>query len=56
MKLHFAKTCGCAEVQYVDTARPLWIYPPNMGLAVLHGRRRDGSILDDEPAGDPEYA
>lgn len=56
MRLHLSKKCGCAVVQSADPTQPLWLWPPSSRLAVLHARRRDGVILDDEPVGDPEYA
>lgn len=56
MRLHLSKRCGCAVVQSADPTQPLWLFPPAQALAVLHARRRDGVIQDDEPTGDPDYS
>ena len=35
---------------------PLWGWAPDVRMAVLHERRVRNLLLDDEPAGDPEYS
>lgn len=51
---HFAAEIRFAPDSFVT--QPLWNLAPRYRLALLHERRVRGVILDDEPAGDPEYA
>ncbi|MFC4494042.1 hypothetical protein ACFPA8_07840 [Streptomyces ovatisporus] len=51
---HFVVALTFADDGYVT--QPLWNLAPRYRLALLHERRVRGVLLDDEPAGDPEYA